>query len=121
MNEAYFIAKHLQTDYQSKKHGGYEIYEDEKILIKSDTYYPNLDVWVKDGDKKVLVLLRSGHGYNQEYHPGKWEVYIHNVLMPRAIEAKNKKDAEFSVRQVIEKQSKTCPVNDEHIFKEITQ
>lgn len=116
MNEAYWVAKHLRTRYESKKHGGYDIYEDDKIIISSDTYYPNLSVYVKDGNKSICVLSRSGHGYNQEYHPGKWESYIRDVLMPHAIEARNKKDAERIARDEIQRSSKVCPVNDLHIF-----
>lgn len=91
MQSAYFVAKYLKTHYEVKKHGGYNIYEDKKIKICSDTYYPNLDIYVKTPDgKDHLVLLRSGHGYNQEYHSGEWEKYIEEVLYPKALEAKKK-------------------------------
>ena len=50
MHEAYTVARYLRTRYESKKHGGYYVYEDDKIIIKYDTYYPNLDIRVKTKD-----------------------------------------------------------------------
>lgn len=87
------IAVYLKTAYQGKKHGGYDIYEDDKVRIIYDTYYPNVDVYVKTPDgAKHLVLCRSGHGYNQEYHPGDWEMYLQRTLLPLSVDARIKKE-----------------------------
>ena len=70
------IANHLTTRTESKNHGGYNIYEDEKIIICLDTYYPNLEILIKKDGNKIPVLSRSGHGHNILYRPGQWEKYI---------------------------------------------
>lgn len=112
---AYAIAQHLTTRYEGKKHGGYQVYEDEKVAIWYDTYYPNLTVYVKDGDKQVAVLSRSGHGYNAEYHPGQWEDYLRS-LYPNAIEAKKAKEVELAAKKEAERRSRFSSINDSHIF-----
>ena len=82
------IATYLKTRYESKKHGGYNIYEDDKIKIAYDTYYPNVDVYVKIDSNWKLVLLHNGHGFDQEYHPGVWLKYVEDCLYPKALIAK---------------------------------
>ena len=112
---AYFIAQNLTTRTEGKKHGSYMIYEDDKIQIAYDTYYPNLDVYIKTPEKKTLVLLRSGHGHNQEYHPGAWEQYVLS-LVPKALEAKQKAESEALERKRAEEKKAFGPVDDAAIF-----
>jgi hypothetical protein len=115
LEAAYLIARNLTTRTQGKKHGSYLIYEDDKIQIAYDTYYPNLDIYIKTPEKKVLVMLRSGHGYNQEYHPGAWEQYVAS-LIPKALDAKQKAESEEIERKRAEERKSFGPVDDAAIF-----
>lgn len=112
---AYLVAKNMTTRTEYKKHGSYLIYEDDKVQISYDTYYPNLDVSIRMDDKWKLVLMRNGHGFNQEYHPGAWEEYIKS-LAPKAIEAKERKERERLERERKEREAKFAPVDDSKIF-----
>ena len=38
------VARYLRTEYQAKKHGGFDIYKDERISVSLDTYVPNVAV-----------------------------------------------------------------------------
>ena len=94
------IATYLKTRYESKKYGGYNIYEDDKIYISYDTYYPNIDVYVKIPDgKRYCVLNHSGHGYNQEYHSGEWEKYCKDILLPKALVKKEEHENQMKIKQ----------------------
>lgn len=115
MIEAYEVAGWLRTRHESKKHGGYDIYEDDKIEIWYDTYFPNLSIYVKKGSEKVCVLSKSGHGHVSEYHPGKWEDYIRE-LHPRALEAKRKIDEERVQKEQLDHNKKFAPINDGDVF-----
>jgi len=107
--EIKMIAKELRTGYEGKKHGGYEIYEDDKIKIKNDTFAPNLFVYVKVDGKEHLVLLRS-RGNNQEHHQGKWEQYLHN-LYPKALKAREEREAKEQEAKTREKNQKFGPAS----------
>lgn len=118
--EAYYVAGNMYTRYESKGHVGYEIYEDDKIEISLDTYYLNLSVYVKKDGERHLVLLRSGHGNNQEYHHGAWEKYIVDVLYPLAQVAKQKRDEARALKEAEEykKNYGDVPEDLNKIFKE---
>jgi len=114
------IATYLRTSYQGKKHGGYNIYEDDKIKIYYDTYYPNVDVYVKlPNGTEQMVLNRSGHGYNQEFHSGEWENYCKDILYPKALEAKKKYEEEMKKKEQAEHENKFGNATEEvdNIFK----
>lgn len=110
------IARYLKTRYEYKGHGGYMIYEDDKIEIFYDTYYPNVDVYVKLNGEKKLVLLRSGHGYDQEYHSGKWEEYVDEVLYPRALIAMKASELVKKEEEARKIQENFGVIDDSHIF-----
>lgn len=116
-SELILIATYLTDQYESKKHGGYEVYEDDKIKIMYDTYYPNVCVYVKIDSKKDLAAIYSGHGHIQEYHPGHWEKYVSDKLYPAALLAKDEylKAKELKKRRDLEK--KQSRLNDAHVFE----
>lgn len=116
VNYLILIASYLKNNQIYKKHGYWYIYEDDKIKIMYDTYYPNVDVYLKINGEEKLVLLRSGHGIVQQYHPGAWEKYCENVLLPKAIEAKKVAEAEREAREKKEKESRFAPIDDSKIF-----
>lgn len=121
VRELITIAKFLKTSHSSKKHGGYDIYENEYIKISYDTYCPNVRVYVKMNEQCKLVLLHSGRGCNhQEHHPGAWEKYVTNVLYPKALEAKKLAEAKEKQDEQAEYLKKFGAVDDKHIFEGIT-
>ncbi len=110
------IATYLETSRKYKGHGSWLIYEDDKIIIKYDTYYPNVDVYVKIGGETKLVYLGSGHGNIQEYHPGAWEKYVDEVLTPRVREARQLKEANDSEQRIKEHLKLFAPIDDSAVF-----
>ena len=116
INQLIAIAIYLITSYQSKKHGGWNIYEDEKIKIMYDTYYPNVSTYVKIDGKENLVISHSGHGITQEYHQGNWEKYISDVLYPKAIEAKRLSDIAEKQREEEKRQKLFGLIDDSKVF-----
>ena len=110
------IANYLTTRRESKKHGGYNIYADDKIEISYDTYYPNVDVYVFIEGKKNLAALYSGHGYTQEFHNGAWVKYVTDTLYPKAVEAKNASDLKRKEKESSERASRSSPLNDSSTF-----
>jgi len=110
------IAKYLTDQYESKKHGGYEVYEDDKIKIMYDTYYPNVQVNVKIDDKSTLAAIYSGHGHTQEFHGGAWEKYVSDTLYPAALIAKEKYLELQEQRKNKEIKKKSARLNDSLVF-----
>lgn len=107
------LCNYVTTRYQSKKHGGYNIYEDDKIAILADTNVSNLDVYVTDEEgKRHLVLSRNYIGDNQVYHPGKWEGHI-LALGDLAEEAKAKALEEAESQKLEEQNRRFSPVAPE--------
>lgn len=114
------IANFLRTRHEGKKHGGYNIYSDEKIEITLDTYYPNLDVRVKTPNgEEMEVYSVSGNGYINIYHPGDWELYCQDILYPRAGEAKKQHEEKLKALKEEEHRMRFSPVTQElnQIFK----
>lgn len=114
MKEIYVITKYLKTRHESKKHGGYDIYEDDKIEISYDTYYPNRSVYVKFGSKKELVHV-SSDDKTSTHRPGKWEEYI-TELYEKALELKKKEEARNLEKAEKEKQDHFGTIDDSKIF-----
>lgn len=109
------IALHMTDQSRSKKHGSYKLYEDEKIKISYDTYYPNLQVDIKVDGAWEMVARYSGHGYVQEYHKGRWEEYVMSLL-PIALERKRKMEAEQKINEQARKEELFKPINDAAVF-----
>lgn len=110
------IANYLTTKTESKKHGGYNIYCDDKIYISYDTYYPNVQVNLFIDGKITLAALYSGHGNTQEFHGGAWEKYVENILFPRALEAKAAYEEKCKRREEEQRRIKCAPLNDSAVF-----
>jgi hypothetical protein len=110
------IATHLTNQRESKKHGDYEIYEDEKIKIAYDTYYPNVQVNVKISGKSHLAAIFSGHGHTQEFHGGAWEKYVSDVLYTAAVIKQQLHLEQKEQRKLDNDKAKNARLNDESVF-----
>lgn len=114
IDQATRIARNLTTGYESKKHGGYDIYDDDKIYIKYDTYYPNLSVQIKD-ENNTVVLSSSEYRVGQ-LHYGKWVDYLYTFIdkIDKVIEQKKIEDEE---KQQKLHESKYSDIDDSGLFK----
>jgi hypothetical protein len=83
------ICQYLRNGYSAKKHGGYNIYSDNKIHAVTDTCVPNVDLYVKVGENRERVFGCSFQGDQVTYHSGKWEDYL-DELFNKAIEVKQR-------------------------------
>ena len=109
-----FIAQNLRTRHEGKKHGGYDIYEDDKVSIWYDTYFPNVSVYLMD-EAKTCVYSRSGHGIVSIHRPGAWEAYCES-LMPRAKAAGAEKASIIAAKNKREHDAAFGGVNDSALF-----
>ena len=111
------VARFLTTKHESKKHGGYDIYEDEKIRIACDTYVPNVHVNVNiDGNWTLAMLYNGAHGHMQEIHSGAWEGYVLKNLLPKALQAEKEAIERREKREAEERAKRNARLNDSHIF-----
>lgn len=110
------IARHLSDQHESKKYGGYEVFEDDKIKIMYDTYYPNVCVNVKIDGKSEFAAIYSGHGHCQEFHGGAWEEYVTKNLYPKALERRVEKEKEKLNMDRLELSKKNARLNDSAVF-----
>jgi len=121
-NNAILIAKYLKTSHETKKHGGYDIYEDEKIRIRYDTYYPNMTIDIKDtGSTMYFHRVYSGSSIDNPgtYKPGKWTQYISKLSMEAKKIEQQRKD-EWKATVEAERLAKFGPVHSslDKIFEE---
>jgi len=75
------VCNYLSTRFVTKKHGGFTIYEDDKIIASTDTFVPNVDLSVKVNGNNEHVFGCSYDGSQVTYHPGKWEDYLQDLYL----------------------------------------
>ncbi len=112
------VCNHLTSKYSSKKYGGYNIYEDDKVYMYVDTYVPNveLDVKLPSGERE-RTFSRSYSGYQTTYHEGKWECYL-DLLYQKAlvIEQAKIQKAEQEKIERLEKEQAPASKEAESVF-----
>lgn len=84
------VCNYLRTRYSSKNHGGFNIYEDDKIIAATDTYVSNVDLYVKINNEKEYVFGCNYDGHQVTYHSGKWEDYLNNLYQCAMVVKKEK-------------------------------
>ena len=82
------VCNYLRTSYVGKKHGGFNIFNDGKLNLSTDTFVNNVsaDVILPDGSSET-VFSCSHMGDVSCYHPGKWEQHL-EALSSRAMDTK---------------------------------
>ena len=111
-------ARHLTTRTASKKHGGYQIYEDGKVVICLDTYVPNLDIQVIGPDgERITVFSAAYHSWHNPsiHRPGAWVQHILD-LQPKIQEVKDRKEREDQARQDENARRRYGPIDDSATF-----
>ena len=114
---AALVAREMQTSYRTKKHGGYRIYEDNKIRIALDTYVPNVDILLlrEEGPMTVFVAGYSSWGHPQVFHPGRWMEHLAS-LVPKARELKTEREAEEQEQKRRRREAPFTPIDDSAMF-----
>lgn len=105
------ICEHLRTNHNAKKHGGYNIYSDDKIIAATDTFVPNVDLNVKVGETREYVFGCNFNGEQVTYHPGKWEDYLDD-LYGKALAIRQKKQEAELLRLEQEKLNCQSPASE---------
>ncbi len=121
------VARELKTKHILKRHGGYDIYTDEKVVIALDTYAPNLALWIKMegedqcwplGDEMLTCVFRV-HGvapYRATLHRrGRWERYVLAMEGEARAEVRRRK-AWREMRRRTEHYRRFHEIDDEELF-----
>ena len=120
------VAEHLQTGYHAKKHGGYNIYQDEQVIIVLDTFVPNISVRIfipgRDPEFGTTVLSAAYHSWSRPeiYKPGQWIGYLQQ-LAERAEEVRREKEAARVERVRQDQERRFAPVDDAAIFAPVLE
>ena len=112
------VADNLRTEYQSKKHGGYAIYRDERVIVGLDTFVPNVSVRLVDGSEfGRCVFSAAYHSYDRPevYRPGQWTDYLAG-LFEKAKEVKEKREAVRAAERQLDHERRFAPVDDSALF-----
>ena len=117
------VATHLRTRYQAKKHGGFDIYKDERIIVSLDTYVPNVTVRLVDGSEFgqcVFSAAYHSHSRPDVYRPGKWTEYL-TGLNEKSLSAREAlKVAEAAARQK-DHDRRYSPIDDSVQFASVEE
>ena len=111
------VCDNLTTRTASKKHGGYNIYEDDKIVATKDTFVPNVNLSVKTSHGHERVFSCNMEGRFVTFHEGKWENYL-ETLYKKALEvaAKKKEETEKKLAQERAESFAPCSKDADEIF-----
>ena len=110
------VCNMLTTSYESKKHGGFNIYQDDKIQSYVDTYVPNVTLNVKTPKEgKTILETVFSCNYNGDfvtYHEGEWERHL-ETLYAKAQKVKAQKDEEARIKREEAKAQAEAPASPE--------
>ena len=77
--QAAAVANRMTTRRAEKKHGGYNLYEDDRISVCLDTYAPNIHIKIPAGENGewTVVFGKSCHTRTPyTFRPGLWMEYL---------------------------------------------
>ena len=111
------IANYLTTRTSSKKHGGYNQYEDDRIHISLDTHVPNITVTITPG---VTVFRAAYHNWAipDTFRPGAWIDYV-ATLAEQAALVKRKRKEEQERREREHQVGHFAPIDDAALFSDV--
>ena len=117
------VANLLTTGHAPKKHGGYNLYRDEKIVIALDTYVPNMEIQIVSNDGKgrpITVFSAAYHslGHPTIFRPGHWMDRLEQ-LHRRALEVEEERRAQRERNEAEDLELRYAPVDDAPIFTEV--
>ena len=111
------IASYLTTRTSTKKHGGYNYYEDDRIHISLDTYVPNITVTITPC---VTVFSAAYHNWASPdaFRPGAWIEYV-ATLAEQAASVKRKRREEHERQEREHQMVHFAPVDDAALFSDV--
>ena len=111
------IANYLTTRTSTKKHGGYNYYEDDRIHISLDTYVPNITVTITPG---VTVFSAAYHNWAipDTFRPGAWIDHV-AALAEQAALVKRKRREEQERQEREHQIVHFAPVDDAALFSDV--
>ena len=115
---ATLVADWLRTGYRGKGHGGYNIYEDDRIHISRDTHVPNVRIaLIDESGKRSEVYRASYHAHHRPdvFRPGLWIRHLAS-LTPSAERARDRRDAERCRQDKDEYERRHACVDDAGLF-----
>ncbi len=121
--QAIKVANLLTTRHTTKKHGGYNIYQDERISITLDTYVPNLDIRIiGENGKPVTVFGTPYHSLSKPniFRPGRWTQHLEG-LYRKALEVEREQDTRKEQEKAENLKRRYGPVDDAKIFADIPE
>ena len=114
-HNAILVTQELRTDYIAKKHGGYDIYQDDRLRIVVDTYVPNIGICLVDRGQRVCVFSTAYHSAPTIYRPGHWEEYLAD-LSKQAHLKRTQRKAVIQAEEELEHGRRFGPIDDSAIF-----
>ena len=110
------VCTYTKTRYEAKSHGGYDVYEDDKIRVELDTYVPNVNISISLNGEWQSVFSAGYGGSVGNFNRGAWVEYLLRVLLPRAeeVEAETIAQRESDMRQ--HEYERTAPIADSAVF-----
>ena len=116
---AIIVGRELRTEWRGKKHGGYNIYEDDKIVVSVDTYVPNIDISIKRGGKKLEEVYDADYfGRIYTFHPGRWQDYLAEIAH-KALETVRERMEKGRAARQAEQEKRFGPIDDSDLFPEV--
>ena len=112
------VARVLRTSHTTKKHGGFDHYEDDRIHISLDTYVPNVDIRVKVEDGWRYVDSAAYHSIDRPtvFRRDKWLDYLFGELYERTEQRQAAIDADSEVRRQADYRKRFSPIDDSESF-----
>ena len=115
--KAAVIANYMTSRTSSKKHGGYNHYEDGRLHISLDTFVPNITIRLhtKNGTITVYSAGYTNHARPDQFRPGRWISYMDQIFMT-AVDNKYRKDRQKMQRDMESTRARYRPVDDAALF-----
>ena len=114
---AALVAREMHTQTTKKKHGGYQIYDDGKLVISLDTYVPNINVSIIREEQPISVFSAGHRSWDRPgvFHPGRWIDHLEK-LSERASTAAAEREETKRKRSQMEQEARFTPVDDSDLF-----
>ena len=116
---AALVAREMHTETTEKKHGGYLIYDDGKLVISLDTYVPNINVSIIREEQPISVFSAGHRSWDRPraFHPGRWIDHLEK-LSERARTVAEEREETKKKRFQMEQEARFTPVDDSDLFPE---
>ena len=111
------VAREMHTQTIGKKHGGYLIYDDGKMVISLDTFTPNINISIIQEEQPISVFSAGHRSWDRPgvFHPGRWIDHLEKLSERAQTIAAERKETEQR-RSQMEHEARFTPVDDFDLF-----